>query len=485
MKRILLVLLLALVALAAVLLVRAARFAPREVRVPAAATFTPLAGAPERLAGAVRIPTVSPADSTQRDSAAFRALHTYLAGAYPRVHAAARVEGVGQDALLFTWPGSDPALRPIVLMGHLDVVPVEPGTEAQWTRPPFSGAIADGFVWGRGTLDDKSTVLGVLEAVEGLLAGGFRPRRTVILAFGADEEVGGERGAVPIAALLRARGVSPELVLDEGGLVVEDAVPGLTAPAALIGVAEKGFASVELTVRGAGGHSSMPPRHTAAGVLARAVTRLEANPFPGEVRGATALLFDAVGREMGFGRRVVFANRWLFDPLIERQLAAAPRTDATLRTTTAVTMLEGGPKDNVLPSRARAVVNFRILPGDSVAGVLAHVRRVVDDTTVQVRLTGTTVEPSPVSPARGHVWEQLERSVRQAYPDAVVAPFLVLGATDARWMRGLTTNVYRFSGMRIDASDLSRVHGTNERIAVDAYLEGIRFFALLIRNTAS
>src|SRR5687768_14345734 len=186
MKRILLLLLVALVALAGVLVVRGARFGPREVRVPAAAAFTPLAGAPERLAGAVRIPTVSPADSTQRDSAAFRALHAYLAGAYPRVHAAARVEGVGQDALLFTWPGSDPALRPIVLMGHLDVVPVEPGTEARWTRPPFSGAIADGFVWGRGTLDDKSTVLGVLEAAEGLLAAGFRPRRTVILAFGAD-----------------------------------------------------------------------------------------------------------------------------------------------------------------------------------------------------------------------------------------------------------------------------------------------------------
>jgi carboxypeptidase PM20D1 len=306
----------------------------------------------------------------------------------------------------------------------------------------------------------------------------------VILAFGADEEAGGVEGAAKIAGLLRERAVRPQFVLDEGGGVIAGVIPGIAAPVALVGIAEKGYLSVELSVRAEGGHSSMPPRHTAAGVLARAITRLEAHPLPGGVRGATAALFDAIGPEMSFGGRVIFANRWLFDPLIVRKLAGSPSTDATLRTTTAVTVLEGSPKDNVLPARARAVVNFRILPGDSVAGVLEHVRRVVDDPRVEIRPDPGAVEPSPVSPASGEAWGRIVETIRQTYPDAVVAPYLVLGATDSRYFRDLTPNVYRFAAIRIDDADLKRIHGVNERVAVAAYLEGVRFLAQLIRNTA-
>lgn len=484
MKRLLLVALAALVVLAAVLLVRAARFTPRTADPPAAVPFVPVAGAADRLAGAIRIPTVSHGDSTLRDSAAFRQMHAYLAASFPRAHATLVREVVGRDALLYTWRGTDSALAPIVLMGHMDVVPVEPGTDTLWTHPPFSGAIAEGFIWGRGALDDKGTVLGLLEATEALLAQSFVPKRTIYLAFGADEELGGEQGARRVAELLRSRGVKPAMVLDEGGTVVTGAVPGVAKPIAVVGIAEKGYVSVELVVRAAGGHSSMPPRQTAAGILAAALARLEASPFPGGIRGATADFFEVVGREMPLERRVLLANRWLFDPVLERVLARSPGMNAALRTTTAITMLEGSPKDNVLPSTARAVVNFRILPGESVESVVRHVRRVVDDERVQARVHGTTAEPSPVSPTGDSTWARLAQTIRQAYPDAIVAPYLVLGATDARHFRDLTPNVYRFAAGRMDVSDLPRAHGTNERVGVAPYLEAIGFLALLIRNVA-
>jgi carboxypeptidase PM20D1 len=483
-KRLAVLLLVVILTLAGVVMARAARFRPAPNETPRAEAFEPLPGAAERLAGAVRIPSVSPEDGTLRDPAAFRAMHAYLANSFPRAHAVLRREVVGGDALLFTWAGADSSLAPVVLMGHIDVVPVEPGTDSAWTHPPFSGVVDGGFVWGRGAIDDKSTVLGVLEAAEALIERGFRPKRTVLLAFGADEEKGGEEGAKRIATLLKERRVKPLIVLDEGGTVISGAVPGVRAPVALIGIAEKGFLSVELSVRGAGGHSSMPPRHTAAGVLARAVTRLEENQLPGSIRGATAAMLDAVGREMSFGRRVLFANRWLFDPLIERRLAVAPGTNASVRTTTAVTMLEGSPKDNVLPSRARAVVNYRIISGESIAGVLDHVRRTVNDGRVELRPIGVSTEPSPISPTDDSTWSSLVSTVRQAYPDAVVAPYPVVGATDARHFRDLTANVYRFSGLRMDAADISRIHGSNERVAIAAFEEGIRFLAQLIRNLA-
>ena len=391
---------------------------------------------------------------------------------------------MGRDALLFTWSGSDSSLNPIVLMGHMDVVPVEAGTESQWKHAPFSGDIAEGFVWGRGALDDKSTVLAILEASEALIESGFRPRRTILLAFGADEEGGGARGAKEIAALLQTRGVRPVFVLDEGGAVVKGVAPDVARPLALIGIAEKGYVTVKLTAKSEGGHSSMPPRQTAAGILARAITRLEENPMPRGIRGATAELLDVMGREMSPMKRVVFANRWLFDPLILSQLASSPRTAATVRTTTAVTMLSGSPKDNVLASSATAHVNFRILPGDSAKGILAHIAKVVDDDRVTAEAQAPIVEASPVSPSRGEAWDIIERSVRQAYPDAAVAPYLVVGATDSRYFRDLTPNVYRFAAMRLESSGLASVHGTNERAPVAAYEEGIRFLANLIQNSS-
>ena len=478
------VVVLAIGVLAAVLAANAARFTSRQVAAEPAPPFAAQPGAAERLAGAIRIKTISYDDTARRDPAAFPALRDYLVKAFPRVHATLRREIVARDAMLYTWPGSDSAAAPLVLMAHLDVVPVEAAAEARWTQPPFGGVVDGDFIWGRGTLDDKASALGILEAAEGLLARDFRPQRTVYLAFGADEEAGGA-GARAVAELLRSRGVRPALVLDEGGAVVRGVMPGIAAPVALVGVAEKGYASVRLEARGPGGHSSMPPRNTAVGILARAITRLEDEPFPAAIRGPVASLLDHAGREMPFRLKLVFANRWLTEPLIRRQLSAAPSTDAALRTTTAVTMLEGAPKENVLPSRARAVVNFRLLPGDSLRGVVEHVRRVVEDPRVSAELDSrTATEPSPVSPTEGPAWETLARTIRSVYPDAVVAPYLSLGGTDARWYTGLSANVYRFLPQRWDPDDIARIHGIDERLRVSAYLEQIRFYAVLMQNVA-
>lgn len=484
-KKIALALLATLVLLMAVVLVRTARFGAAQERVPAAAAFTAPAGAAERLAEAIRIPTVSNQDPARFDAAAFAAFHALLQTRFPRVHARLRREVAAGHSLLYTWPGSDPSLPPLVLMGHMDVVPVEPGTEARWAQPPFAGAVRDGYVWGRGALDDKQSVMGTLEAVEMLLAAGFAPRRTVMLAYGHDEEVGG-RGAQSIAALLRGRGVRPWMVVDEGGVIGEGLMPGVSKPTALVGIAEKGFVSVELTAETEGGHSSMPPRRGSIGRLSAAIQRLEDSPMPARLDGPTLQLFDRVGPHMPFAQRAVFANLWLTRGVVTGTLAGAPSSNAMIRTTTAPTIFQAGTKENVLPSRARAVVNFRILPGDSVAGVVAHVRRVVSDTTVRIRaMEGFSSEPSPVSRTDGEPFRVLERSILQAAPDAVVAPYLVVGGTDARHYHALSQHVYRFLPVRMTSEDLARVHGTDERISVRDYEACIRFYRQLLLNSTS
>jgi carboxypeptidase PM20D1 len=438
-----------------------------------------------RLAGALRIATVSHEDPGAFDGQAFGSLHAYLQAAFPKVHSELRRETVATHSLLYTWPGSQPSLEPILLMGHLDVVPVEPGTQNAWQEDPFGGRIVDGFVWGRGAIDNKSAVVGMLEAVEMLLAEGQRPARTVLLAFGHDEEAGGAAGAREIAALLRRRGVRLQMVLDEGGVIGDGVFPGLPGPVALVGVAEKGFASIELGVRTAGGHSSLPPRQSAVGILGAAIARLEANPMKARLGGPTRELLDRIGPGLPFARRLVLANLWLTGPVVTRQLEGHPTTNAMVRTTTAVTMFRAGTKDNVLPSHARAVANFRILPGDSVAGVVDHVRRVVDDSRVEVRVGGRfSAEPSPSSSTESESFRKLERAIQRSAPGVLVAPYLVVVATDARYFGDLSANVFRFLPVRLAPADIERMHGTNERVAVDQYEGAIRTYRQLLLDAA-
>lgn len=473
-----------LLILVVILLVRTARFTSRQVDVepvPAVAIDTEAAAA--RLAYALRFPTLSHLDPAQRNDAAFAALNDYLIRSFPLVHATLSREAVGEYGVLYTWHGNESGSKPILLMGHMDVVPVAPGSEGDWQQSPFAGQMADGYIWGRGAIDDKSSVLALLEAVELLLGEKYVPSRTVYLAFGQDEEIGGHLGAVAIVDLLVSRGVGLEYVMDEGGLVISDAPP-LNAPTALVGIAEKGYLSLALTINGEGGHSSMPPRQTVVGILSSAVAKLQDNPFPGGLRGPTRQFLSFVGPELPFFQRFIFANTWLFGPFIERQFAAAPSSDALLRTTTAPTMLEAGIKENVLPTRARAVVNFRIFPGETVESVTERVRNLIDDSRVHIEPSGNSAEnPSPVSSTEAPAYGILQRTIRQVFSEAVVAPYLVVAATDSRHYQRLSENVYRFQPVRLRREDLARIHGTNERISIEGYKDSIRFFRQLIVNS--
>jgi carboxypeptidase PM20D1 len=439
--------------------------------------------AAERLAEAIRFQTITWGDAERLDREVFLSFHAFLERSYPRVHASLQREFVSEYSLLYTWPGEDPSRKPVLLTDHFDVVPVAEETLDQWQQPPFSGAIADGFIWGRGTIDDKSGTMALLEAVEELLAQGFAPQRTIYLAFGHDEEMGGPEGAGATAALLRERGVALEFTLDEGGAVTTGAVPGVEAPVALIGVAEKGYATIEITAHGEGGHSSMPPRTTAIGRLARAIQRIEEHPMPARVSGPAALLLDAVGPHMRFPLRMAVGNRWLFGPMLRRRLARSPATNAMIRTTTAVTMTKGGVKENVLPDTATATVNFRLLPGDTGEDVLAHVRDALDDDDVDIEMM-TSHEASPVADPESASFELLRASLAETMPDVLVAPYLTVGGTDTKHYADLAENSYRFNPLRVGPDDIKRAHGVNERIAVANYAECIAFNEAVIRRAA-
>ncbi|HYR96476.1 MAG TPA: M20 family peptidase [Candidatus Binatus sp.] len=483
MRRVMLLAGATLAALALVLVANTLRFESRQMAVEPLAPMALDGDVPLRLAAALRFRTVSHQDPAELDGKQFAGLRRWLEKSFPRVHRALSREAVAEHSALFTWTGRERDLPPVLLLAHLDVVPVDPVTQTAWTHPPFAGEIADGWIWGRGAMDDKAAVVGLFEAVERLLAGGFVPRRTFLLAFGHDEEVGGGHGAVAIARLLGERKVSPLFVLDEGLAVTEGIFGDVPAPVALIGIAEKGYLSVELTVASEGGHSSTPPRETAVGILSAAIHALEQHPARAELVGPARRLFEFIGPETGFATRLALANLWLFGPLVRSRLAASPASDALIRTTTAPTMLEGSVKENVLPARARGVVNFRIRPGETVASVLEHVRTTVADARVRIAALGPTMsEPSPESHVDSSGFAAVARTIRQVFPGAVVAPSLVLGATDSRHYAALSADVYRFLPFRVRPDDMRRPHGIDERIGVEDYRDAVRFYTQLIRN---
>lgn len=485
MRNFIVVLSASFILLAGVTVARTARYESVQAAGPRVAPVPVRSGAAERLAGAVRIRTISSEEPASFDAAAFAALPAYLEESFPRVHAQLQQEIVAEHSLLYTWQGSDASLKPILLSGHMDVVPIEPGTEGTWQQDPYGGRIADEFIWGRGAIDNKSAVVGTLEAVEILLSEGFRPARTIYLAYGHDEEVGGMHGAREIAALLKSRGVELEMVVDEGGIIGDGVLPGISEPVALVGIAEKGFVSIELSTRTGGGHSSLPPPQSAVGIVSAAVARLEHTHMDARLEGPTRQLFDRTGPRFSLLQRAVFANLWLTTPLVLARLEKRPSTNAMVRTTTAPTIFQAGTKDNVLPSHARAVINFRILPGDTVATVVEHVRHVIDDDRVEIKIGGRfSAEPSAVSSTESEAFRTLERAIRTVAPDAIVAPYLVVVVTDARHYSELSRNVFRFLPLRLSARDLDRMHGTNERIGIREYEDAIRTYRQLVIDAA-
>jgi carboxypeptidase PM20D1 len=477
----------ALVLLVAVLLINVWRLpAPH-----AAAALPPLTGIDEsavakRLAGAVRIATISYGEPERNDGTKLAAFADYLRVTFPRVHAQLKRETVNGHSLLFTWTGSDANAKPMLLLAHQDVVPVEPGTEKQWLHAPFSGDIADGFVWGRGALDDKGSLVAQLEAIESLLAQGFKPRRTLMLALGHDEEIGGKGGAKKVAEELKARGLHFEFALDEGGSITEGIIGGVSVPVAGILAAEKGYATFRLTTRDAGGHSSRPPPQTAIGRLARAVSRVQDAPFPTHLAHPVTDMLDRLAPEMPFPRRLLIANRWLFGPVLRKNFSETPITNAMVRTTTAPTIIHAGIKDNVLPSEAYAAINFRLLPGDSVQDVEDHIRRVVADEAVEITHDGNfSDEPSPVADINSPSFAVIAKTVEDVFPDTVISTGLVIGATDLRNYAGVYEHRYNFAPFRIKPEDLVRIHGHNERLSVSDYVRGIEFYRRLIQNANS
>jgi carboxypeptidase PM20D1 len=484
-KRVLWALLLAVVVLAVVIAGNTWRRPSLQLQVPPVQQVeVDDKAAADRLAGAVAIRTVSGMEGLQSDGAEFKKLHAYLAQQFPKLHAALKKEVVGDNALLYTWTGSDPSAKPIALMAHQDVVPIAPGTEKAWAQDPFGGRIKDGFVWGRGTWDDKGNLLAQMEAIEMLVAQGFQPRQTIYLISGADEELNGLRGAKPIAELLKLRGVRFEWVLDEGLVITEGLLPGLDKPAALIGMAEKGYATFFLTLDQAPGHSSMPPNRTAIGAMSAALARLEANPMPASITGVAAEMFATLAPEVNGLNRVLLSNLWLFGPLVQHQLELGASTNAMLRTTTALTIVRAGNKDNVLPGRAEAAVNFRILPGDTLASVEAHIRKTVADDAITIKPYPGNAEPTPIASTATASYRALQVAVRQSFPDAIVVPGLYIAGSDSKHFVDLADSVYRFMPVRARPEDLSRFHGTNERISIANYVEMIRFYHQLLRNTA-
>ncbi|HXC04206.1 MAG TPA: M20 family peptidase [Bacteroidia bacterium] len=471
---------LALLCLIAVLLVRMMLYPSRQIHVPPVIPREIGDDGIARLAGAVQFRTVSYDDSAQADTAAFAHLIHYLIQTYPLTTANLHPEKVSGSSLLYCWKGSDAGLQPMLLIGHMDVVPA--ADEEKWEHPPFGGEVAQGYIWGRGTLDDKVNVVSILEAVESLLKQGYKPKRTIYLGFGQDEEVGGKYGALRIVDVLKLRKVKAGFLLDEGLMIARGLVPGISKDVALIGIAEKGYMSLELTVDAEAGHSSLPPKETAIGILATAVSRLENNPMPADFCEPVNEFLDHIGPEMPFFNKLVFANRWLFKPLIIHKYESTSAGRSVVRTTTAATEFHSGVKENVIPGHARALVNFRILPGQTSEEVISRVSRIISDERIHLKRVGHGNEPSAVSDYRSEGYATIQKTIAQTFPEALISPSLVVAATDARHYAPVADNLYRFIPITVKAEDLSRIHGLNERIAIADFKNCIRFFEQLIRN---
>lgn len=437
-------------------------------------------GAAERLSKIIQHETISK-ELEPLNVEPFQKLHADLKAMYPHVFSELKHEVISDASLLITWEGKQKDLDPVLFAAHQDVVPADPTTLDQWTYPPFSGEIADGFIWGRGTIDIKSQMTAALEAVENLLKKGYQPEKTIYLAFGQDEEVGGQNGAAKIVEHLDAQGVHLAAMLDEGGAIMEGTIPGVNEPVALIGTAEKGHLSLKLTTTSTPGHSSMPGRDMAIGRLSRALSRLDAKQQPIKMK-ALKDLFKNLGSAASFGMQFVFSNTWFFGPIVKMQAEANNTTNAMIRTSTALTIVNAGVKENVLPANAEAIVNFRLLPGDSIAKVCDRVRKIIKDDQVEFEpIEGGAWEASPVSDTDTGSFLILKHTIRKVFDGIAVAPYLVMGATDARYYARISDATYRFSPFRMTPDDLGRMHGINERISVEAYGKMIVFLQELMQ----
>ncbi|MDX6357955.1 MAG: carboxypeptidase [Nocardioidaceae bacterium] len=430
-----------------------------------------------KLQALVRIPTVSDRDPARVDTEAFDRLLAELRAQFPLLHERLELTRVGTHGLLFRWAGRR-ADRPLVLMAHLDVVPVD--ESAPWQHPPFSADVVDGAIWGRGTLDDKGCVTAICEAVERLLVAGHVPAQDVWLSFGCDEEVSGPAAGEAVAELVR-RGVRPWLVLDEGGAIALGAFPGVKRPVAAIGVAEKGTTSVQLRVEGRGGHASTPARNGPTARLARAIVRVDHSPMAPRLPDTTVELMQRLSPHLPLPLRPLLSRADRIRPVLTRALLAAGAEAAAMaRTTFAITTLAGSPALNVIATSATAGVNIRVMPGDTVDDAIAHLRTVIDDVDVEIHLVERG-EPSPLSPL-SDAFDLVVSTVAELFPEAVPAPYVMMGATDSRRFTAICDHVYRFAPFEMNRAQREAVHSYDEHLGVDAFLAGIAWYRRLIER---
>lgn len=468
----------------AVTLVRAAFWTPEKVE------FEPLPDEQvdvdkyrKDLSDAIKIKTISNVDVDKVDWNEFKRLHALFEERFPLVYKNLKCEEISLASLLFTWEGKNPDLEPIALLGHQDVVPVAEGTEGDWTHPAFDGVDDGEFVWGRGALDMKNHLIAVLESVEALLAEGFEPERTVYLCFGHDEEIvaAPTSGAGSIAAVLKERGVHLDSVIDEGGAILNLHVGNiLNKKLAGVGIAEKGYVDYRVSVSAKGGHSSQPPEHTALGALADVIKDIEVHQFKAKMPAFVYELFTKIGKNVSYPARIVTCNLWLLKPLITAVMKKIPPAASLIHTTTAVTMAEGSPAANVLPQKASVTVNFRMMPGVTIKNVEEHIRKCVRNKDIEVEyLKGK--EASKVSPTDSRSFKILEEICTHTDRDLLVAPYLVMGGTDAYHYEEVCDNIYRFAPFVMDAKLLLTTHGTDERIPIACMADALKFFKRYIR----
>jgi carboxypeptidase PM20D1 len=436
----------------------------------------------EHLAQAIRIETISYDDSLLFKPQAFIQFINFVKKTYPTIASQLNFEIVNKYSLLIEWKGKSDSLSPIILMGHYDVVPVEEASRKQWEYPAFSGFISKKFIHGRGSLDDKVAVIAILESVEKLLNKGFEPERSIIMAFGHDEELGGNMGAKAIAAILRERNIQAEFILDEGLVITDGIVPGLKAPAALIGIAEKGYATATLTAKVDGGHSSMPKKENAIAVLSEALVKLKNNPMTSKISEPVQFFINDIGPELSFVNKMAFANQWLFEKLIIQKYQATNTGNALVTSTSAATLLQSGMKENVIPMIAKATINFRLLPGDDDKTVRDYLKNTIADDRIEISISEDFSPATSISPIDNKAYKAISKTIKEVFNNTIVAPSLMIAATDQKHYTGISENRYRFLPVQLDATALKGIHGINEKVGIDNYQLIIQFYEQLIQN---
>lgn len=434
-----------------------------------------------RLAETIQCRTISNEDAAGKDYSAWLDLHNVLKKNYPLLHSRLDKQEINHYSLLYKWAGRDGSLKPLLFAAHQDVVPVDLVSEKQWTHPPFAGEIDKEFVWGRGALDMKNHLVTLMEAVEFLLQSGYSPKRTIYLAFGHDEEIYGRDGALKIAQHLEKQGVQLGAMLDEGGSINAGILKESVSPLAVVCTGEKGFLTLDLKASGKSGHSSAPPPQTAIAIIARAVALLADHPMSANLAPLLPPL-EKLAVQLPLTWQVMIANPWLFKPVLIRQLEKDCLLNAQIRTTSATTIINGGVKDNILPTESQARVNFRIHPGDSVETVVSHVKKVIADPRVEVDYGSENGwNPTDYSPIDHPAYFTLELAIRQVFDKIPVAPSVFRGATDARHYGRICQHIYRFTPILLTAEDAKRVHGINERVRIDDLERMAAFFIHLIK----